>query len=575
MQNKTLLKKLVGLTAVVCLALAMVFGLVGCGESEPTVKQTSVQGNKIVVELTDGTKTEYSIDGITDVKTAENGKVVLTYANGSKVTMNYGACSNHDFTSSATVRPASCSEEGVAIKVCKNCGFVESVDLPKDPDVHGKWVFATDIFEGDLEREETDNGIVNYTREDYGYSYYALETQYVASSMTTLEEYSGVAEKCFEAECALCGETFAAGHKPVDEWISVPMDDTTVNVCTDEHLVVKTCPTCKAVFLYDDGTYGYNKTNKLAVESEPALGHLYGAPVVGAKVTNSDPNYYPVTLHCTRCGEDQDVRAYFKQEVKQTANCKDDGFEYKIYEYEYWNYENGESKKFTDTISVERVDYPSTGEHAVTEDIVFFAYEIGAADGYEYTEELKPLFDNGTLRWNEGEPATCSNYAAAVFTCISCNEVIVISISGEHTFGAEAKVSATCTEDGYSYKTCTVTVCGYEWVYGEVPAAGHNYQYVANSFAPSATAANAGTAQVKCAVCGDTLVLDATLVDTYTAQNCGEKSYKEYKVTVDNGLGTSKDIKFKVYDPNEVIKHTIKGVDGFSFAAYQIGNQGG
>ena len=649
MQNKTLLAKIVGLVAVVCLALAMTFGLVACGDA--TVKNITQDGNVITVELTDGKTSEIKLDGVKDAK-VENGKLVLTYADGKTaefaldvadlstgvnedgdteivLTFNNGRMSkitlgkvvadaafedgaftvtysdgttaeyaigtvvdvevladgqtkityadgteavigeancDHAFTASADIKPASCCEKGVAIQVCEKCGFVESIEVDKDPTVHGKWELTSEIEHGALNydvNEET--GIIYYSREDKGFSLYTLATEYICDSVTILEGYSGVADLCFKAQCALCGEQFAAGHAPVDEWENIIVDDDLVNVCENEHTVYKTCPICKSVLLYDDN-------GVIVTEKEPALGHIYGEPLIGNKVTNVQNPYYPVTLTCERCGADQEVRAYFDSDVEEDvpADCRNDGhYMYQAtYKYAYNNYVDGEATILygTFTCEDEYEVYENTGEHTLADDVrKFHAYSIvDEGPEYEYTEDLKAFFDNNKLRWSEGVPANCETHNPAVFTCTVCGEQIVIALSGEHTFGDETVIAATCTEDGYSYKTCAD--CDYRWVYNEVPAKGHNYAYVNGSFE-----ASTGKANFRCANCGDVQNLAVTLVSHNPAQDCKSKTYDTYKVVI----GTQT-IQFNVVAAEEVLYHTIKANTAteqyMKYAAYSIAN---
>lgn len=551
MQNKTLLAKIVSVVALLCLALAMTFGLVACGNNEKqltkddkVVASVVLSGDKFQVTYVDGTKSEYAAGSVKDVKVLENGQTEITYADGTKATVGDANC-NHAFTASVDVKPASCCEKGVKIQVCEKCGFVESIEVEKDPTVHGEWVLTSEIEYGELEYDvDEDEGIIYYSREDKGFSLYTLATQYICDSVTILEGYSGVADLCFKAECALCGEEFAAGHAPVDEWENIVVDDAEVNICENEHTVYKICPICKSVLQYEDGV--------IVTEKEPALGHIYGEPEVGDKNTNADPNYYPVTLHCERCGEDQVVRAYFEDEVNVPANCGADGYYYAIYKYGYTNFVDGVETIIYDTFECEYDWFENTGKHTLADGLMFNAYDnIELSPNYEYSPEIKAYFDNETIRWNNGEPASCSEYKLAGFTCTVCNELIVISLSGEHTLGEERIVEKTCTEDGYKYKTCTV--CGeYDYKYDFDYAIGHNYQYVKNSFDEADM-----TAEFKCSICGDIIEVAVEFDSHVDAANCGEISYDKYVAEVPVINNDTATRTFNVYDEDELPLHTI------------------
>lgn len=624
--NKSLLKKCLAAICCICLTLACVFGVAACG-GDTTVKNVTASGSKITVELTDGTKQEYTLDGVvsaeekdgvikviyadgttdeistgkvSEIKTSikEDGKtyitlkfadgtekevalekvvakvekqgenaIKVTYTDGSTETLDYSSAEecDHEFGNAAVVKPASCQEEGLSIRVCKNCGYVESVIIAKDTNVHGTWVFDATVTPGTLIRHENANGIITFERADEGTTHYVLRTNYVYGSMTTLEDHSGMAETCFTAKCADCNEVFEEGHAPVEEWINVPFNDNTVNVCENEHTVVKTCPDCKSVFLYDDGSYAYNgKTgdaaNELVTETEPALGHTYVlSDAAPERLANGN---YKMTLTCSRCSNVINPEAVKVGEV--FATCKQGG--YKTFRYSYENFVNGERTPITEEIQLEKTE--RTTDHTVGKKadgslLQFAALNLSTGTPkYEFTPEVKPFVENGTIAWNEGKPANCSTYMAAVFTCTVCNEKIVISLSGEHTYGEEHVVAKTCTTNGYSYKDCTA--CGDRYEYNTVAATGHVYTYVNGSFN-----AEAGTAQFRCTACGDVQTKNVVMTADVPAADCRSKSYKDYKATLDNGIGGTQEITFRIESATEVLYHTIKA--GMrKYAAYNV-----
>ena len=389
--------------------------------------------------------------------------------------------------------------------------------------------------------------------------------------MTTLEDKSGMAETCFTARCADCNEIFKEGHAPVEQWINVPINDKTVDVCENEHIVVKTCPDCKSVFLYDDGSFAYNgktgeEANELVTEREPALGHTYKVKGEPEKLPNGT---YKICLHCDRCGKDIDRTA--TKTAEKFATCKEGGF--KTFTYSYENFVDGERTTITATVELEKT--AKTTDHTVglkadgTTPLQFEALNLETrTPEYEFNPDVKPFVDNGTIKWSEGKPANCSTHMAAVFTCTVCEEKIVISLSGEHTYGEEVVVPATCTTNGYSYKDCaedTTPDKSHRWTYNEVAAKGHKYSYVEGSFNETATAM---TAQFKCA-CGDIQTKPVTLKDDVPAADCRSKSYKTYKATLENGIGGTQEIVFRIESSTETLYHTIK-VGMRKYAAYNI-----
>ena len=156
MQNKTLLAKIVSVVALLCLALAMTFGLVACGNNEKqltkddkVVASVVLSGDKFQVTYVDGTKSEYALSSVKDVKVLDNGQTEITYADGTKVNVGDANC-NHNYSDSTVIKPASCCEEGVAVKACATCGSVALEVVEKDPTIHGVWSVEPSVQEGAL-----------------------------------------------------------------------------------------------------------------------------------------------------------------------------------------------------------------------------------------------------------------------------------------------------------------------------------------------------------------------------------------------------------------------------------------
>ncbi|MBO4251784.1 MAG: hypothetical protein J5911_03875 [Clostridia bacterium] len=518
------------------------------------VEDITFNGNQIVVTYTNGTQIEYGVDGVVDVNELDNGQTEIIYADGSVVTIGDADC-DHDFGDLTVIKPASCCEEGFAIMACSECGYVQFVEIEKDPEVHGKWVIEPEIVEGEIELT-VNNNTISYSRYDTGTFAYKLVTEYEYGTLTIAEGYSGVYENCFEATCALCGEKFASGHADPEDFEPIPLVDPTVNICEDQHKVYYICPICHAALLYDeDGV--------IVTEKEAARGHLYGEPVVGDKFGEGEDAYYKLFFTCQRCGKEIVVNAYWQEKVYVGADCRNDGYSYNVYSYVL----EGEEKP----IKLDYEEEINTGLHTVVDGVLFRAYSIAEPVNIEFTEDLKPLFESGLIRWSEGEAANCSSHVPAVFTCTVCGEVIVISLSGEHTFGAEVVVPATCTEDGYSYKECAD--CDYRWVYNEVEATGHDYRYVSGLINQTN-----GFQGFRCAKCSDVIYVEPELVDQKPAEDCKSKAYDVYRAEVPVIDNETKFIEWKVESADGVLYHTVKKNTAteqyMKYAAYNLAQQG-
>lgn len=232
-------------------------------------------------------------------------------------------------------------------------------------------------------------------------------------------------------------------------------------------------------------------------------------------------NDYRVSLRCDRCYKSINVIATEKKVV--LGNCKNTG--YIEYEYSYDDYYTVHTKTFT-TGSL-----PTNKQHRLGDSTL--QYENGQT--YHYTVEkadvLRRMFDERVIRWSAGVASKCDETKLAGYYCADCNELVVIYLTGEHTF--DNGTTASCVTD--AQYTCTA--CGYSYTDNSQFAKGHKYEYVEDSFN-----ATAKTVTVKCSECGNTVKnVGVQKGSTYSAQNCKEESYTEYITTssFSNGLGSS------------------------------------
>ena len=84
-------------------------------------------------------------------------------------------------------------------------------------------------------------------------------------------------------------------------------------------------------------------------------------------------------------------------------------------------------------------------------------------------------------------------------TCIHCGEVLPAST--DHVYGEPVTVAATCTEGGYTTRTCTQ--CGYVETSGETDALGHDFS-VLKETVKEATCRDPGRAVYGCSRCDAT-----------------------------------------------------------------------
>ena len=523
-----------------------------------SIKSTEYKDGKLVVTYNDGTKDEVALKGVLDLSVNEAGKLVVTFYDGStrELGISTGAkCEHTEIASEATVKPASCAEEGIKLVVCKDCGAVLTQSIEKDAEAHGKWEFDRDVKPGDVKMVQLDNGMITYEKADSGATGYVLKTKYAYGKMTNLEYTSG---GCIEATCELCQGVIAPGHVEIENWVPVLIEQSVANVCEETHPTYYTCRNCKAVFLYVEeselnkkfteidktkASAKYTGNNFIYVESVPAAGHQY-------KVTATEKDNtgkYKITLTCQRAGCNKVIKPYATKESQKQATCKEGGSS--IYKYTYKNYVKGILTDVTETIELEKVD--KTTNHTVGKMADGTLLQIKANETKEFNDVIKPFVDKKIIRWNEGMPADCATHQLAVFECTVCNEPIVFSLSGEHTLGEEKKFDGKCTADSYDYKECIN--CEYVYKYNIVKAQGHNYIYKANTLNEDKTEFTA-----ICTKCNETVTAEVAKAEPHDAENCKEKYYTTYtSKPIDNGLGKTQVVTFKVVDETRKMLHTF------------------
>ena len=109
------------------------------------------------------------------------------------------------------------------------------------------------------------------------------------------------------------------------------------------------------------------------------------------------------------------------------------------------------------------------------------------------------------------QAATCTADGFIEYTCEGCGDVRQETVQATgHVWkdnGALQTHPATCTEDGYYYKLCTV--CEYEETSSRIPATGHALNFADVTInAPTCTAD--GSITGACADCGETVTLSAS-----------------------------------------------------------------
>ena len=366
-----------------------------------------------------------------------------------------------------------CVDAGCTVYTCSVCGDTHTSDeTAATGHAWGEWVITkspTEETEGKRERAcvacgESEEEVLDKTVHIHGYT-----ITHVSPTCT---------EQGYSKYTCECGESYkedytaALGHayvknvtKPtctVDGYTTYTCSDcgdfytddvvkanghsyketVTAATCTDKGNVVKVCSACG---------------DKVTSET-PALGHNFGdwTTVVAPDCEKSGEK----VRECARCGE------------KETETIAAKGHDYQ---------ESGVEATCTEAGSV-------TKTCKICGDVVT---ETVAATGHDWSE------------WVTTKTATTTEEGERVRKCKKCGTTETESIpkieeSHTHTF-VDVVVPVTCTEDGYTLRTCTG--CGRsaksKWVYAE----GHDWSGWETTQEPAVGVA--GSEQRTCSTCGE------------------------------------------------------------------------
>lgn len=536
------------------------------------IAKTEYKDGKLVVTYNDGSIDNVALKGVLNVELNEENELVITFYDGSTQKIGISTptadCEHANIASEATVKPASCCEEGVKLVICKDCGAVISQAIEKNGD-HGKWEYKAIIDEFDPSEDfekvylkdanDKLTGMVTYKGETTGTTGYVLATNYQYGSMTTLEDKSGA---CYTAVCKDCDKTIIEGHAAINQWIEATVESN-ANICEEEHPTYLTCPTCKAAFLYVEESelnkevseitnpmYAPTATNKIYVKKSPAKGHSYSVNSYVKVSTGDHTGEYKVTLICADCTKEQVVYAKLNVGKSQQATCKAGG--YNVYTYTYTNWVNGVKKTdLTGDIKPEDEITDAKKLHTVAQLSDGSYLQYTALQNVEYTDANKEFIGNDKqIKWNEGAAANCATKNLAVFTCKVCEQPVVINLSGEHTLGAEQHFDGKCTEDSYDFKECAG--CEYVYKYNEVAATGHKYVAVAGTLSEEKD-----TFSAKCSKCQDVQTVTVLTSKENTPTSCAGSYYTEYTGKVSNGIGGEQNVTLTVQDTTKKPIHNI------------------
>ncbi|MBE5744083.1 MAG: hypothetical protein E7358_05145 [Clostridiales bacterium] len=308
-----------------------------------------------------------------------------------------------------------------------------------------------------------------------------------------------------------------------------------------------------------------------------ALGHNLEINMEESVLTGANAT---IVFECSRCDYVEIINGEITLNEDVDSTCKDHGYHY--IEYKYTDPVTGLEVNDSKMLVAEK---PLSTEHfyngtkmnkasyTYSELVAIFgADHIGKVEGYELVTEVDSAFN-------------CQNSAQAVYYCTVCDGLKIITATGDHAWGAWTEVAATCTEDSYRYRECTVDGCaGYELdsTYVATPATGHDYEYVLPTVADLLEGSYEMT--VTCADCDYEFAFtfaqfnDTDYVKTVVVTNsCANEGLTTYAIDVKDGDKVIENVVFSVTTP--VIEHVdaVPPVektwehDGYIYTGYLCG----
>ena len=472
--------------------------------------------------------------GIASVKFNDVGKLVITYTDGTSVTLDLPAVTQeceHEFES-FVMQEATCSKQGVVLNVCvkdkKGCGdsFVEY--LPIDPDNHNyetTVVAPTCTEDGyttkkclDCGHETEKSDIV----EKLGHEYVAVTTQPTCTEAGFITYTCSRCHDTYVEEGSKENGLLASGHSEESEGVWLTVVDEGANICVDGGQRVLVCSKCyEHVFKAETiAATGHEITASWTVTKNPTLseeGELSG--------------------FCEKCGTNATVKLPklndkdYRKTIVEGATCTNNGLD--KYEITLGNW-NGEFKVVTSTMHRRQ------------------GLEM-SLDGKYTAEQVDAVFGN--------TPATCLDESGkGYFVCDDCGQKYLVTVIGDHQYTEEdliVEVPSTCTEHGYKEYKCPVCE---KTVKVSLALAPHTYGEPKVDIKKAEGEKDIVTLTFTCEVCQREEVIVCDSYETVRVEaTCKAKGSITYNYTYTDGNGEPQSGTFALEIP--MIKHSYNGYE--------------
>ena len=323
-------------------------------------------------------------------------------------------------------------------------------------------------------------------------------------------------DKVAGGDCAVCGSLVTILLSGEHDLSAAPV--VTAPTCTTRGTTVKVCQRTGCGDAVEVAAVDA-KGHKLVPETT-TFDAFKASPANGAKVK----------FVCSECAMTAIELTAVKTTSTSKTGCVTINKDIYTFTYSYKVQSAVEGEMIDKNFKFEYVVDKSTGSHTLTG----ISYGIQQGGEYEYSTEYAKAFEDGKIRWAEGEPSACNGHWVAGFDCSVCAQLVTINLSGPHDESEMKTKEPTCTEKGYHYTTCKVctdqaTGKPTEIKYDEIAALGHNVEWTVKG----ADKDNAGYAEGVCSRCQNTVTVAGEIAEKVN-ENCGKDGYVTYKYVDQN-----------------------------------------
>ncbi len=366
---------------------------------------------------------------------------------------NYTPAKGHTY-GDITVRDASCTQGGLIISLCSDCGDFYQTTTPM-----GKHDYKTEKHNPTC----ISVGYTDHICEECGDNYITDITPLISHAYERIVKEPTCTDKGYTtSNCTMCNLTYVSdytdptGHE-WDEGHSV-----TSSTCVSEGVIEFNCVNCDEKLIKAIDATGHTPGLEATCTTpqicevcetvlEIPLGHNYEAEITDATCTSMGYTTYT----CVDCGD-----SFMADYTEVIDHCYD-----------------------------EVVTDPTCTSHGYT------TYTcVDCDDSYvsDYTEKLEHNYEEMITA------PTCTEMGYSTFTCVDCGDSYVGNYTDvtEHNYNKQV-VEPTCTEHGYAVYTCPD--CGKSYMSDYTDCKEHEYKETV--VAP--TCEEMGYTIFKCSDCGD------------------------------------------------------------------------